>query len=137
MIYNSVNGGFSAWTPWIKCSDTCGDGTRSRYRLCNNPPPQYGGAECNGDLSSFDACSIQKICPNIWCYQCNSSDNNHCHKKTSMTPSTITTKYTLLLTDKHVRDAHRESRMASTTEGVHRPQMNMDVPLIFATKPPV
>ncbi|WAR07555.1 HMCN1-like protein [Mya arenaria] len=63
MIYNSVNGGFSAWTPWIKCSDTCGDGTRSRYRLCNNPPPQYGGAECNGDLSSFDACSIQKICP--------------------------------------------------------------------------
>ncbi|WAR07511.1 HMCN1-like protein [Mya arenaria] len=63
MIYNSVNGGFSAWTPWIKCSDTCGDGTRSRYRLCNNPPPQYGGTECNGDLSSFDACSIQKICP--------------------------------------------------------------------------
>ncbi|PVD22551.1 hypothetical protein C0Q70_18367 [Pomacea canaliculata] len=48
-----VNGGFSSWSLLTEgsCSLTCGGGTKTLTyrRLCNSPPPQYGGTNCTGD----------------------------------------------------------------------------------------
>lgn len=55
-----IDGGFSAWSEWTKCSqhiddhhpespnqDTC----LCRTRACNNPTPRNGGAPCKGKCS--------------------------------------------------------------------------------------
>ena len=38
-----MNGGWGNWRSWTPCSF----GTRSRERLCNNPEPRNGGAQCD------------------------------------------------------------------------------------------
>ena len=48
-----VDGGWSDYGDWSKfsdCSVTCGGGIqwREHTRQCNNPSPQYGGADCKG-----------------------------------------------------------------------------------------
>ncbi|XP_065183969.1 SCO-spondin-like [Sycon ciliatum] len=43
-----VDGIWSDWTPWTVCSSTCGLGTFSRSRSCDNPVPMYGGLNCTG-----------------------------------------------------------------------------------------
>ena len=56
-ISSLVDGGFTLWTTWTTCSVTCGDGTRSRSRLCTNPEPQHGGLGCVGDATKTDVCN--------------------------------------------------------------------------------
>ncbi|XP_015783936.1 semaphorin-5A-like [Tetranychus urticae] len=49
----TVNGGWTAWSPWTQCTTSCGsDGTKTRSRSCTNPSPQYGGLPCVG--ASFE-----------------------------------------------------------------------------------
>lgn len=38
--------GWGPWSAWTPCSETCGAGTRTRYRVCNDPSPRYGAAFC-------------------------------------------------------------------------------------------
>lgn len=45
-----VNGGWSAWGPWIECrcpGDVLATGKMST-RVCNNPSPSNGGLTCHG-----------------------------------------------------------------------------------------
>ncbi|XP_011305671.1 A disintegrin and metalloproteinase with thrombospondin motifs 2 isoform X2 [Fopius arisanus] len=56
------DGGWSTWTPWGKCSRTCGVGVRLRYRLCNYPTLAFGGNDCTGDKQEFKICE-QSDCP--------------------------------------------------------------------------
>ena len=48
----SIDGGwgdFSDWVDWpngSNCSKICGDGYQIRFRLCNQPIPRNGGAQC-------------------------------------------------------------------------------------------
>uniref|UniRef100_A0A8B9KHV0 Thrombospondin 1 n=1 Tax=Astyanax mexicanus TaxID=7994 RepID=A0A8B9KHV0_ASTMX len=57
-----INGGWGPWSPWDKCSLTCGGGTQSRKRLCNDPAPKYGGKDCVGDATATQICNKQ-ACP--------------------------------------------------------------------------
>ena len=42
-----VNGEWGEWGTWSDCTETCGGfGKSVRSRLCNNPLPQFGGANC-------------------------------------------------------------------------------------------
>ena len=59
---NNLDGGYSEWTQWSACSLTCGGGTRSRSRTCDNPAPENGGAECSDVSSQTDACN-EDACP--------------------------------------------------------------------------
>ncbi|GLH14365.1 uncharacterized protein GBIM_18711, partial [Gryllus bimaculatus] len=49
-------GGWGAWSAWTACSSTCGGGVRSRYRLCDSPPPRYGAAFCAGAAVQSSGC---------------------------------------------------------------------------------
>ena len=47
---------------WGPCSASCGTGTQSRTRTCNEPPPQNGGEDCDGDDTESQDCNTQE-CP--------------------------------------------------------------------------
>ncbi|XP_019490993.1 PREDICTED: hemicentin-1 [Hipposideros armiger] len=57
-----VHGAWSAWQPWGACSRSCGKGTQTRARLCNNPPPSFGGSYCDGAETQMQVCN-ERHCP--------------------------------------------------------------------------
>ncbi|ELU05195.1 hypothetical protein CAPTEDRAFT_180911 [Capitella teleta] len=57
-----IDGGLSQWSPWSQCTSTCGGGLQSRTRACDNPAPQYNGADCDGALDEQAECNEQE-CP--------------------------------------------------------------------------
>ncbi|XP_019553970.3 hemicentin-1 [Aedes albopictus] len=58
-----VDGGWTEWSPWSKCSKPCGTGVRSRKRSCTNPEPKNGGRQCKGENMEMEKCSL-KSCRN-------------------------------------------------------------------------
>ena len=58
----AVNGGWGDWKPFGDCSKTCGYGTRTRSRECDNPPESNGGLDCRGDRTETSVC-FEKDCP--------------------------------------------------------------------------
>ncbi|KAJ8279716.1 hypothetical protein COCON_G00067820 [Conger conger] len=60
-----VDGSWSCWSPWSKCSVTCGGGHYMRTRTCSNPPPAYGGDICLGLHTEEALCNTQP-CPESW-----------------------------------------------------------------------
>ncbi|XP_021376110.1 coadhesin-like [Mizuhopecten yessoensis] len=54
----SVNGNWSVWMAWSSCSASCGNGTRTRNRTCDNPVPAFGGEECYGINTDSEECMI-------------------------------------------------------------------------------
>ncbi|XP_063057327.1 hemicentin-1 isoform X2 [Engraulis encrasicolus] len=57
-----VAGNWGAWLPWGPCSETCGKGTQTRVRLCNNPPPAFDGPPCDGPDTQTQLCK-ERPCP--------------------------------------------------------------------------
>ena len=53
------DGNYTKWTPWSKCSVTCGNGIQKRERTCSNPPPAGSGIDCSGlgPASQTKSCS--------------------------------------------------------------------------------
>ncbi|XP_006907796.1 hemicentin-1 isoform X1 [Pteropus alecto] len=57
-----VHGTWSTWQPWGVCSKSCGKGTQTRTRLCNNPPPSFDGSYCDGAETQMQVCN-ERHCP--------------------------------------------------------------------------
>ncbi|XP_060065515.1 hemicentin-1-like [Ylistrum balloti] len=57
-----INGIWTDWQPWSACSVTCGNGTVIRSRNCDNPPPSFGGNDCEGSASDTQNCTLTH-CP--------------------------------------------------------------------------
>jgi len=57
-----VNGAFSVWGGYGKCSVSCGDGTKTRTRACDSPPPLFGGLGCNDTTTDSAVCN-NGACP--------------------------------------------------------------------------
>ena len=55
----SVNGGWGAWCAWSSCSESCGGGSKSRSRKCDNPAPYYGGLQCYGNSQETKSCNTE------------------------------------------------------------------------------
>lgn len=71
-----VNGDWGPWSPWDTCSVTCDGGVQNRKRLCNSPPPMYGGKDCVGDEKESQLCN-KEACPIGESLHCSHS---HSHK---------------------------------------------------------
>jgi len=54
-----VDGGWGDWWKWSDCSKSCGEGWVSRERRCDNPEPQHGGADCEGEDIQRVQCFIK------------------------------------------------------------------------------
>ena len=59
-----VDGHWSDWMRWSPCSVTCGDGSKTRARMCDNPAPSNGGKICSGNAYDMQQCS-ETICPGL------------------------------------------------------------------------
>ena len=62
LILGRINGNWGQWGSWSSCSKTCGTGSKSRRRSCNNPAPAYGGSSCPGVSYASTSCSLQSKC---------------------------------------------------------------------------
>ncbi len=51
-----VDGAWSPWSQYGACVVSCGQGTRERFRQCNNPVPSNGGVACVGNELDHDVC---------------------------------------------------------------------------------
>ncbi|XP_052105775.1 SCO-spondin-like [Mytilus californianus] len=58
----SIDGNWSGWSEWEKCSVTCGGGLKTRNRTCSNPEPQFGGKYCTGNDTHISDCA-DNPCP--------------------------------------------------------------------------
>ena len=58
----SVDGMWSPWGEYDTCSKTCGGGSQTRRRTCDNPKPANGGKNCAGDSEETQSCNTQG-CP--------------------------------------------------------------------------
>jgi len=57
-----VDGGYTNWSKWSKCSVACGDGVQYRTRSCTNPKPANGGKKCFGNSKETKSCK-GTFCP--------------------------------------------------------------------------
>lgn len=59
-----VDGNYSEWTEFGKCTVTCGGGVRQRTRECTNPAPDNGGQSCErlGPAMESEQCNVEP-CP--------------------------------------------------------------------------
>lgn len=57
-----VDGGWTRWSWFSQCSQSCGIGTKSRTRSCTSPSPMNGGLACSGSDFESQKCKIQN-CP--------------------------------------------------------------------------
>ena len=63
-----MHGGFSQWSSFTECSKTCGNGLKSRTRLCNSPEPRGdAGRNCTGDFNEIKHCRLA-TCEGIFFY---------------------------------------------------------------------
>ena len=58
----SVNGSWGVWGAWSTCSTTCGSGTWTRSRSCDNPAPANGGLHCPENKNDTAQC-VKTTCP--------------------------------------------------------------------------
>lgn len=58
MTTSTVDGNWGAWT-FGPCSVTCGYGSRTKTRSCDNPAPAHGGKDCSGKDSDTESCLDQ------------------------------------------------------------------------------
>ena len=59
-----IDGGYSPWSAFSKCTRSCNGGKQKRWRLCNNPSPKHGGKGCSrlGPPSQIQPCNSSP-CP--------------------------------------------------------------------------
>ena len=63
-----VNGGYTDWTSWSSCSETCGQQSiQMRMRICMNPRPQYGGKDCPGSRFKIRHCTMPSCQGKLLC----------------------------------------------------------------------
>lgn len=57
-----VNGCWGSWSSYSECTVSCGGGTQLRHRICDNPPSEYGGLDCDGPAIEYRPCE-EDDCP--------------------------------------------------------------------------
>ncbi|EDO35766.1 predicted protein, partial [Nematostella vectensis] len=55
-----VDGGWTEFSEWSKCTRVCGKGSSTRNRSCTNPEPAWGGKKCVGPSVETKSCGTDK-----------------------------------------------------------------------------
>uniref|UniRef100_A0A3B3WGX2 Uncharacterized protein n=1 Tax=Poecilia mexicana TaxID=48701 RepID=A0A3B3WGX2_9TELE len=58
-LCETVDGGWSRWSPWSHCDQRCGGGRSIRTRSCSSPPPKNGGRKCLGEKNQVKPCNTK------------------------------------------------------------------------------
>jgi len=58
-----IDGGWSDWSDYGKCSYSCGGGVQYKTRTCTNPSPQNGGIDCEGESKGHWRICNSMACP--------------------------------------------------------------------------
>jgi hypothetical protein len=66
---------WSGWSGYSACNASCGGGTQTRTRTCNNPTPANGGATCAGAYSESIACNTQSCITYVYNWRTTLSDD--------------------------------------------------------------
>ncbi|XP_012557208.2 uncharacterized protein LOC100201718 isoform X1 [Hydra vulgaris] len=61
--HHKIDGGYSQWSGWSECSQTCGEGLQTNMRYCNQPIPMNGGRSCDHRGPDHKI----RICMNPYC----------------------------------------------------------------------
>ena len=51
-----VDGEWGYWSAFGPCSKSCGEGQKTRKRICNDPSPRNGGRKCAGKATEVQKC---------------------------------------------------------------------------------
>ena len=62
----TVHGGWTAWSSWSACSQSCGLAVKTQRRTCGNPAPAHGGRVCVGQDRNEIYCTSNPPCPGEW-----------------------------------------------------------------------
>ena len=62
VVFCVVDGNWGTWGDYSTCSVSCGGGTQTRTRVCDNPSPSSGGITCPGDSTQSLTCNTD-LCP--------------------------------------------------------------------------
>ncbi|XP_063695312.1 deleted in malignant brain tumors 1 protein-like [Bolinopsis microptera] len=60
--WSLFDGGYTDFGEWSECSVSCGEGAQTRTRTCTDPAPSNGGADCVGEASQTQPCTLFE-CP--------------------------------------------------------------------------
>ena len=71
-----INGNWSPWHHWSKCSAACNGGKRTRSRPCDSPFPAHGGKPCEGVAFEEELCN-NEACPSK-CFVCTQKLGSRC-----------------------------------------------------------
>ena len=78
-----VSGSWGSWIKWSQCSQSCGGGTETRWRLCDSPAPAQGGTDCQGDDSQQRQCNTHQCrvpgANKSHIFSCESNSSIYCH----------------------------------------------------------
>ena len=74
-----VDGNWGQWHTWTVCTKSCGGGTRTRTRYCDDPPASGGGKLCDktsdaGRLNYQPQLTTQNITYEIVIQLCNGEE---------------------------------------------------------------
>ena len=53
------DGHWGRWSSWTDCTQSCGQGMRTRTRACEDPAPKYGGKDCVGTHTDSMECFVK------------------------------------------------------------------------------
>ena len=56
-LLQRLDGSWGEWLRWSPCSMTCGGGSRSRRRYCDDPVPENDGSPCDGEYEKTQVCN--------------------------------------------------------------------------------
>ncbi|XP_031568759.1 MAM and LDL-receptor class A domain-containing protein 2-like [Actinia tenebrosa] len=54
-----LDGHWGRWSSWGSCSTTCGEGSKTRTRICDDPVPKNGGKNCVGSNTEQRYCKVR------------------------------------------------------------------------------
>ena len=112
LLLNSVilvDGGWSKWGAWGRCTGKCKSGVQVRKRTCTRPPPANGGKKCRGRRMENKSCPLTPCPGKLQYYKQNRADRRMIACFLFSTHGPVTEINLTILLSNRIRSANRIS----------------------------